>query len=119
MLNCVFLYFFNIVYHRYSTAGYFGDLHDGVHKGDENDPRVALIEVIPNEIRYYTASHGKLINSISNAASAATGRVSAPGSIRVISRQEVSPMVWVTIMRDLRFSPYFMQIQLTEGLHTK
>lgn len=31
---------------------WFGDLGDGVHKGDENDPRVSLIEVIPEEVSW-------------------------------------------------------------------
>ena len=70
-------------------AAYFGDLGDGVHKGDENDPRVALIEVVPNEIRYYTASHGKVLNTLTTAVSAATGRVSSLGHIRVITKEEV------------------------------
>jgi hypothetical protein len=30
---------------------WFGDLGDGVHKGDENDPRISLIEVTPDEVR--------------------------------------------------------------------
>ncbi|KAH9935701.1 uncharacterized protein B0H18DRAFT_951167 [Fomitopsis serialis] len=33
-----------------ATAAWFGDLKDGVHKGDQLDPRVAVIEVIPEEI---------------------------------------------------------------------
>jgi hypothetical protein len=28
-------------------------LKDGVHTGDENDPRVSVIEVIPKEIQYW------------------------------------------------------------------
>lgn len=33
-----------------ATKAWFGDLGDGTHKGDENDPRVAVIEVIPDSV---------------------------------------------------------------------
>jgi hypothetical protein len=35
-----------------SVSAWFGDLGDGVHKGDENDPRVVLIDVTPTEVSY-------------------------------------------------------------------
>ncbi|KAG0704502.1 hypothetical protein DFH29DRAFT_1068020 [Suillus ampliporus] len=35
-----------------ASPGYIGDLKDGIHKGDMDDPRVAVIEVIPDEIKY-------------------------------------------------------------------
>jgi hypothetical protein len=36
-----------------SISGYFSDLGDGVHKGDKNDPRVSVIEVIPDEVPFF------------------------------------------------------------------
>ncbi|KAI5120308.1 hypothetical protein M0805_005812 [Coniferiporia weirii] len=80
------------------TAGYFGDLGDGVHKGDQNDPRVSLIEVVPEEIHYWIAKHGTVVQTLSVAASAATGKGSAPGELRTIVKSE---------------------IELTQGLHSK
>ncbi|THH07980.1 hypothetical protein EW145_g3008 [Phellinidium pouzarii] len=80
------------------TAGYFGDLGDGIHKGDENDPRVSVIEVVPEEIHYWIAKHGAVLQTLSIAAGAATGKGSAPGELRTITKPE---------------------IQLTQGLHSK
>ncbi|EJD03344.1 uncharacterized protein FOMMEDRAFT_168328 [Fomitiporia mediterranea MF3/22] len=80
------------------TAAYFGDLKDGVHKGDENDPRISVIEVIPEEIQYWIATRGALGRTVENAFDAVTGKTSAPGEIRKLSSSE---------------------IQLTQGLHTK
>ncbi|OBZ70583.1 Protein bli-3 [Grifola frondosa] len=52
-------------------AAWFGDLGDGVHKGDQNDPRVAVIEVIPAEVR------------------AVSGNTAAPGELRTITKDEI------------------------------
>ena len=32
--------------------GWFGDLKDGKHTGNWDDPRVAVIQVVPSELRY-------------------------------------------------------------------
>lgn len=37
-------------YWNASLKAWFGDLGDGVHKGDENDPRVSVIEVVPEQV---------------------------------------------------------------------
>ena len=71
-------------------SAWFGDLGDGVHKGDENDPRVALIEVIPDEIRYWIATRGAVGRTIDIAVSAMTGKGAAPGELRTITKEEVS-----------------------------
>ena len=70
-------------------SAWFGDLGDGVHKGDENDPRVALIEVIPDEIRYWVATRGTVGRTIDIAVSAMTGKGAAPGELRTITKDEV------------------------------
>jgi len=70
-------------------AGYFGDLHDGVHTGDIDDPRVSAIEVIPREIRYWVANKGKLAQTVQVAIGAATGKGRAPGELRTITPAEI------------------------------
>lgn len=70
-----------------SIGSYFGDLGDGVHKGDENDPRVAVIEVVPDEIRYWLAS--SLPMSAQRAASTVQGKVTVPGELRTITKEEI------------------------------
>ncbi|KAI0930165.1 hypothetical protein AcV5_006949 [Taiwanofungus camphoratus] len=80
----------NIARHWSSaTAAWFGDLGDGVHKGDQNDPRVALIEVIPAEIRYWVATRGALGRAVDVAVSAISGKGAAPGELRTITRDEI------------------------------
>jgi len=81
-----------------TIAAYFGNLGDGVHKGDESDPRVSIIEVIPDDIRYWMASKGKIGRTIDVATGAVTGKAKAPGELRTITNAE---------------------IQLVEGLHQK
>jgi hypothetical protein len=73
----------------HSVSAYFGDLKDGVHKGDENDPRVSIIEVIPDEIRYWVATQGTVRRAVGVAISAATGKAARPGEIRTITKEEV------------------------------
>jgi general stress protein 26 len=76
----------NRAYH----PGYFGDLGDGVHKGDENDPRVSIIEVVPCEIRYWVASSSSIVRSAQVVYSTVTGKGTAPGELRIITEEEVS-----------------------------
>lgn len=72
-----------------SVAAYFGDLKDGVHKGDENDPRVSLIEVVPEEIRYWLPTKGSIGRAIETGLGAMTGKAAAPGELRTIAEAEV------------------------------
>jgi hypothetical protein len=74
----------------YSIGSYFGDLGDGIHKGDETDPRVAVIEVIPDEIRYWLASSFPV--SVQEVASTVQGKVTVPGELRTITNEEVSTL---------------------------
>ncbi|TFY73986.1 hypothetical protein EWM64_g10025, partial [Hericium alpestre] len=41
-----------------AMAHFFRDLHDGVHTGDASDPRVIGIEVIPDDIHFFSAVPG-------------------------------------------------------------
>ncbi|TFK25175.1 hypothetical protein FA15DRAFT_680304 [Coprinopsis marcescibilis] len=79
-----------------ATTAWFGDLKDGVHKGNETDPRVSLIEVVPDEIRYWYVTKGKIGRALEVGVGAATGKTASPGELRTISKDE---------------------IQLVEGLH--
>ncbi|KAG6813385.1 hypothetical protein H0H92_011651 [Tricholoma furcatifolium] len=71
------------------VSAYFGDLKDGIHKGDETDPRISVIEVVPNEVRYWIPTKGALGRAIDAGVGAMTGKVSAPGEIRTISSAEI------------------------------
>lgn len=71
-------------------SAWFGDLKDGIHKGDEHDPRVAVIEVIPEEIRYWVSTKGSVGRTLETGISAVTGSVSVPGELRTITSSEVS-----------------------------
>ncbi|KAI0085163.1 hypothetical protein BDY19DRAFT_967407 [Irpex rosettiformis] len=71
------------------TSAWFGDLKDGVHKGDQNDPRVAVIEVIPDSIRYWLSTENALTKAANIAASAISGGTAVPGELRTITKDEV------------------------------
>ncbi|ESK96673.1 protein bli-3 [Moniliophthora roreri MCA 2997] len=85
-------------YWSISLSAWFGDLKDGVHKGDENDPRVSLIQVEPYEIRYFIATKGAIGRAIETGVSALTRGISSPGELRTLTKEE---------------------IQLAQGLHQK
>lgn len=70
-------------------AAYFGDLKDGVHKGTVDDPRISVIEVVPDEIRYWVATKGSMARAADAAISKVTGHASAPGELRTITQAEV------------------------------
>ncbi|KAG8702298.1 hypothetical protein FRC12_009220 [Ceratobasidium sp. 428] len=72
------------------TKAWFGDLGDGIHKGDENDPRVEIIDVTPSEIRYWYATRTKVGMAVDVATSAITGKVASPGELRTITKQELA-----------------------------
>ncbi|KAK0195343.1 hypothetical protein F5146DRAFT_281811 [Armillaria mellea] len=72
-----------------SLSAYFGDLEDGVHKGDVNDPRISIIEVVPEEIRYWVATKGSVGRAIEAAVSSVTKTCAAPGELRTISKAEI------------------------------
>jgi len=69
--------------------GYFGDLKDGVHKGDDNDPRISVIEVVPTEIRYWFTTSTKVGQAIETAKGAFMGHAMPPGEIRTINSEEI------------------------------
>ncbi|KAG5350599.1 Protein bli-3 [Termitomyces sp. T112] len=71
------------------VSAYFGDLKDGVHKGDETDPRISVIEVLPDEIRYWMPTKGAIGRAIEAGMGALTGKVSTPGEIRTLNSAEI------------------------------
>ena len=79
--------------HIYSTKAFFGDLKDGVHHGDENDPRVSVIEVVPKEIQYWISTESGVKTAITTTIDAALGKTSVPGELRTISEPEASASV--------------------------
>ncbi|KAG5639122.1 hypothetical protein H0H81_006711 [Sphagnurus paluster] len=72
------------------VTAYFGDLKDGTHRGDETDPRISVIEVVPDEIRYWFPTKGVISRAIEAGVGAMTGRASAPGEIRTINQAEAN-----------------------------
>ncbi|KAJ3554910.1 hypothetical protein NP233_g12326 [Leucocoprinus birnbaumii] len=70
------------------TGAWFGDLKDGVHTGDYNDPRVSMIEVIPDEIRYWYPTEGKVMRAVEIGIDSLTGEVASPGELRSLSHKE-------------------------------
>ena len=44
--------------HRSSAISTLNDLKDGLHKGEADDPRISLIEIVLDEIRYLYLSKG-------------------------------------------------------------
>jgi len=73
-----------------SLTDYIGDLEDGIHKGDADDPRISAIEVVPDEIRYWFATKGVVARTLQAAAGEALGNVTLQGELRTISKEEVS-----------------------------
>jgi len=76
-------------YWSHTTASYFGNLNDGVHKGDQNDPRVSIIVVEPSEIRFWVSTKSNIGKAIDTAATALSGRVTAPGQLHTITSDEI------------------------------
>jgi len=71
------------------AGAWFGDLGDGVHKGNKNDPRVCVLEIVPSSIRYWWTTRSKVMQSVDIAAAAVTGHVASPGELRTITRDEI------------------------------
>lgn len=85
---------------------WFGDLKDGVHHGDVYDPRVALVEVIPDEIRYWIATKGVISRTVESGIGAVTGKVACPGEIRTITQSEVCSTRRIQHGAALRLAPH-------------
>lgn len=75
--------------HWSSSLKAWFDKRGGEYTGDHNDPRVALLQVVPNEIRYWKAD-GKLKALAQMAKAAVSSDVAAPGQLIVITQDEIS-----------------------------
>ncbi|CAL1707198.1 unnamed protein product [Somion occarium] len=71
------------------TSIWFGDLGDGIHKGNREDPRVTIIEVIPESIRYWIPAPSKAGRIADIVTSAATGQAATPGRLNTITKEEI------------------------------
>lgn len=80
------------------TSAYFGDLKDGVHKGDVDDPRVSIIEVVPEEIRYWVATANSVSHAAQVALSTVTGKTPNIGELRTITLPEVRFLLYPVII---------------------
>jgi len=72
-----------------SSSAWFGDLKDGVHKGDADDERVAIIQVVPDEIRYWHATKGPVGRALEVGVEVISGGVAAPGELCTITAEEI------------------------------
>lgn len=78
-------------------SSFFGDLKDGKHDGTKNDPRVCLIEVVPNEIRYWVSTSSSISRTAKIAYGALSGNAKIPGEFRIISDDEVCPRSYLNV----------------------
>merc|ERR1712137_405791 len=74
-----------------TIGAWFGDLGDGKHTGNYDDPRVSAIQVKPTEIRYWHAK-GKVTQALDVAKAKVTGDAAAPGVLRVINAEELTQL---------------------------
>ncbi|MBW0469974.1 hypothetical protein O181_009689 [Austropuccinia psidii MF-1] len=74
-----------------SLGAWFGNLGDGKHTGNYDDPRVSAIQVQPTEIRYWHAKN-KLSQGVEVAKAKLTGNAAAPGVLRVINDKELDSL---------------------------
>ncbi|KAI9605853.1 hypothetical protein H4Q26_004222 [Puccinia striiformis f. sp. tritici PST-130] len=74
-----------------SLSAWFGNLGDGKHTGNYDDPRVAAIQIKPTEIRYWNAK-SNISQTMDIAKAKITGNAAAPGVLRVITTNELSQL---------------------------
>lgn len=75
-----------------TIKAWFGDRGDGIHTGGPEDPRMAVLEVVPDEIRHYHQEKSTLGFVGEVVAATVTGNTAAPGSIRTITREDLAGM---------------------------
>ncbi|GAA5871267.1 hypothetical protein JCM16303_000700 [Sporobolomyces ruberrimus] len=67
---------------------WFGAI-DAERTGQPGDPRIAIIEVIPTEIRYWVKTRTSIGQTIEVVKGAITGETAAPGALRTINASEL------------------------------
>ena len=60
---------------------------------------MALIEVVPEEVRYWLATSGSISRGVQEIASAAQGKVTLPGELRTVTKEEVSTLQALSLSR--------------------
>lgn len=78
-------------YFNKSLEAWFDDKKDGVHTGDENDPRVVMLDVHPDEIRYYSQA-GTATALKDMAVAAFSSGVASPGKLVILSGEELAAL---------------------------
>lgn len=73
-----------------TIKAWFGDLGDGKHTGDIEDPRVGVIRVVPDEIRLWVKRESSIRQAFEVAKGAVTGETASPGDLLIISASDVS-----------------------------
>ncbi|EPQ26767.1 uncharacterized protein PFL1_05746 [Pseudozyma flocculosa PF-1] len=71
-----------------SLKAWFDDKKDGKHTGDHDDPRVVLLDVVPEEIRYFKAD-GKVKALAETAKAAISGHAASPGKLVILTSDEI------------------------------
>ena len=73
---------------------------------------MAIIEVVPEEVRYWLSTGGCISRGVQEVASAVQGKVTVPGELRTLTKEEVS-----TSVDNLShaFTDHGPQIQLAQG----
>lgn len=70
-----------------------------MHKGDKGDPRVAVIEVVPDEIKYWISKQSRISRAVQVTMSAVVGKATAPGELQTIRKEEVSAVYGKMFLR--------------------
>ncbi|TIA90222.1 hypothetical protein E3P81_02540 [Wallemia ichthyophaga] len=68
---------------------WFGDLGDGKHTGDKDDPRIMVIVVKPVSIHFWHNTSSKLGFTYEVVKGAVTGDVASPGELMTIENDEI------------------------------
>lgn len=67
------------------VSAWFGDLGDGVHSGNSDDPRMTMVKVKTNRVSYYMSTKGKLARMADMASAVALGNVAQTGVLRELA----------------------------------
>ncbi|CAG7850661.1 SubName: Full=Related to BLI-3 blue-light-inducible Bli-3 protein {ECO:0000313/EMBL:CCA68312.1} [Serendipita indica DSM 11827] len=72
-----------------TLSGYFADLQDGVHNSTPSDPRISIITVKTQSVRYWYSTQGAVSHALDTARAAVTGKLTVPGELYTLSSQEI------------------------------
>lgn len=72
-----------------ALKAWFGDLGDGKHTGEKDDPRIMVIVVKPESIHFWHNTSSKLGFAYEVVKGAVTGDVASPGELMAIETDEI------------------------------